>query len=250
MSLSAKGLLVVVLGASAIAATMSLGFWQVRRGAEKQSMQERVDDAMRAAPIAPSRAQWNAPATLVGRHVTVTGRWLPDRTVYLDNRPMQGRQGLFVLMALRVEGPSPLTIVVNRGWIPRDASERTRIAPYRTATGEVTVTGIVLADEPRLLDIGSAPDRALSGLWQNFEFDDFRRLSGEPVVALVVRQDRESAPADDLDRDWPDRGVALQAQIDRHHGYAFQWFALAATLAALLLYHFLRMIRPARVLHR
>ena len=244
MTLSVRGVLVVVLGATTIAASMALGFWQVRRGAEKEALQRRVDEAMQSVPVVPSSLQWAQPSTLVGRHVQFTGRWIPDRVVYLDNRPMAGRAGLYVLMALRITGPSPSTVVVNRGWIPRDASERTRIAAYRTPSDAVTITGIALSDEPRLLEIGSSPARALSGLWQNFAFDDFQRLSGEPVVAVIVRQDRgPSADGDGLDRDWPDRGGTLQAQIDRHHGYAFQWFALAATLLVLLLYQFFRIRR-------
>ncbi len=51
----------------------------------------------------------------------------------------------------------------------------------------------------------------------------------------MVRQDA-GAPSDGLTRDWPEQGGALQAQIDRHHGYAFQWFGLAAALAAFLVY--------------
>jgi surfeit locus 1 family protein len=250
MNSIAKPALIAIVGAGAIAATLSLGFWQVRRGAEKESMQRRVDDASRATPIVPSQQQWMEPASLDGRHVSITGRWLPEKVVYLDNRPMAGRAGRYVLMALRTEGAASHVIVVNRGWIPRDANERTRIAPYRTSTDTVTITGIGLAEEPRLLEIGAMPTRSLAGLWQNFAFDEFQRLSGESVVPLVIRQDHGSTPDDGLDRDWPDRGATLQSQIDRHHGYAFQWFALAATIAALLLFQLFRIVRNSRGIHR
>jgi len=241
---------VVVVGAGAVAAALSLGFWQLRRAAEKEAMQRSAEVAARAMPIAPSPVQWARPADLVGRHVTLTGRWLPDRVVYLDNRPLAGRAGLYVMMAMRTDGPQPHVVVVNRGWIPRDPNERARIAPYRTPGATTTITGIALAEEPRLLELGAMPARSLAGLWQNFAFDEFQRLSGEPVVPFVVRQDRDSTVDDGLDRDWPDRGDALQAQIDRHHGYAFQWFALAATIAALLLYQLFRTLRTPRGIQR
>jgi cytochrome oxidase assembly protein ShyY1 len=45
------------------------------------------------------------------------------------------------------------------------------------------------------------------------------------VQPFVIQQ--ESALDDGLVREWP----AADYGIDRHYGYAFQWFALAATIA-------------------
>ncbi len=127
----------------------------------------------------------------------------------------------------------------------------------RTPDVPVEVTGVALAEEPRLLELSQAGDRSLKGLWQNFDFAAYDKASGIPALPLVLRQDREGstdadamAHGDGLSRDWPDRGGVLQSQIDRHHGYAFQWFALAATLATLLLYPVFRVIRNGRTNRR
>ncbi len=210
----------------------------------------------------PDTAALSRPDTLLHQHLRLRGRWLLDHVVYLDNRPQAGRAGFYVLMALHIEEPTPIDVIVNRGWLPRDANDRTRIAPYRTPSDVVTISGVSLAEEPRLLELAAEPDRRLGGIWQNFDFDDYARVSGHQTLRLVVRQDATAASkpasmaatavgdatevADGLDRQWPDRGGVLQAQIDRHHGYAFQWFALAATLMALLIYSFIRLPKHAR----
>ena len=248
----------MVAGALAIAGTTALGFWQLRRAAGKEVLQREIEESARATPIVPGADAFSHPESLIHKHLRLRGHWLSDRVVYLDNRPQAGRAGFYVLMPLRIEEPVRADVIVNRGWLPRDFDDRTRIAPYRTPGGVVTITGVALAEEPRLLELGAPPDRRLGGIWQNFDFDAYARASGGGPLRIIVRQDRSiasSSPApavdapddaDGLERDWPDRGGTLQTQIDRHHGYAFQWFVLAATLAALLVYQLIGLVKHAR----
>lgn len=250
--------LAALAGALAIAGTSALGFWQLRRAADKEILQREVEASARAAPIVPTAASLSHAERLIHKHLRLRGHWLPDRVIYLDNRPQRGRAGFYVLMPLRIDAPLAADVIVNRGWLPRDFDVRTRIAPYDTPKGEVTITGVALANEPRLLELSAQAERKLGGIWQNFDFDAYARANGSMPLRMVVRQDpprasspsptlADAAPGDDgLDRDWPDRGGELQSQIDRHYGYAFQWFALAASLLALLIFQIVRLTKHAR----
>lgn len=239
-------------GVLGTAAAMALGVWQVHRADAKLVLQARVEAAARAAPVSPGAGELAHPDRLVFRHLEVSGRWLQNDAVFLDNRPLHGRAGFYVLMPLALEatpapGARPATLVVNRGWLPRDPADRARIAPFVTPPGIVRVAGVALADEPRLLELGHG-EKKLGGIWQNFDFDAFAAASRTDPVHVVLRQDPDAGsgaglPADGLVRDWPDRGGTLQDQIDRHHGYAFQWFALAAVIAALTLFQSFRHVR-------
>ena len=252
-----------IAGVLAIGGTSALGFWQLRRAAGKEVLQREIERSSRAPPVTPSADALLHPDRLIYRHLQFRGRWLPDRVVYLDNRPQAGRAGFYVLMPLAIDRPGYADVIVNRGWLPRDFEVRTRIAPYRTPDDAVTITGVALAGEPTLLELAAPSDRRLGGIWQNFDFEAYARASGRKPARIIVRQDPSSSPrsvgdavvpaaseiaaeADGLDRNWPDRGGALQSQIDRHHGYAFQWFALAASLAALLVYQLVRLVKHAR----
>ena len=84
-------LLATVVG---VAATFSLGRWQLSRAAEKQALfaavQQReqlpaLDGATLARPLDEAAA-----AELLHRSVTLRGEWLADHTIFLDNRPMPG----------------------------------------------------------------------------------------------------------------------------------------------------------------
>ena len=221
----------------------------MRRAAGKEALQAQNEAAMLAPPMPPDRASLQNPGSLVLHHLQLRGTWVPDHVVYLDNRPRDGQPGFYVLMAFHIESPVATEIIVNRGWIPRAQNDRARIAPYATPPDIVDITGVALADEPRLMELGGASERSLKTVWQNFDFDAYVRASGDTPIAIVLRQDRGANASsaagsnDGLARDWPDRGGALQGQIDRHHGYAFQWFALATAIAAFLVYRVFRLFR-------
>ena len=232
-------------GALGIWATSALGFWQLRRAADKETLQHAVEAASVAVPVTLDGALARDPSALVQRHLRLRGRWVPDRAIYLDNRPHAGQAGFFVLMPLALD-PTVGEVIVNRGWTPRNRDDRARIGAYLTPDGLVDITGVALAEEPRLLDLAAPADRSLNGVWQNFDLAAYVRLGGRTPLPIVLRQDAGGGVDDGLLRDWPDRGHALQAQIDRHHGYAFQWFALAATLGVLLLVQVFRVIAHAR----
>ncbi len=240
--------LLVALIVAAIAGTTSLGFWQLRRAAGKEVLLAQSERLATAVPVAPDAAAWRAPEALVGQRVRLTGRWLADRVVFLDNRPDQGRSGFYVLMTLRTD--TGADVVVNRGWTPRDGQDRARAVSFRTDPGTVSLTGVVAKDEPRWLELGPEPDRRIGAVWQNFDFDAFARASGLAPVRVVVRADPLSAGGpepDGLERHWPERSGSLEGQIDRHRGYAVQWFALAVTLAVLAAIQAWRAARPRPV---
>lgn len=261
----------------AVILTVALGQWQLRRAAQKEAYQARVDAALAAPPFAPDSYDWPAlEHELPLRRVSARGYWMPQLAVFLDNRQHAAKPGFYVLMPLvltdvanagadgdrysdryrehnlAIDGnrgdakPSMENVlIVNRGWLPRDPADRTRIAPFDTPVGLVKIEGLLLADEPKLLELGTAPPGRLGGIWQNFDFERFsavmeRSVNSRPL-RLILRQTSESP--DGLLRDWQ-RENAMQSQIDRHHGYAFQWFSLAALIVALTLFHGIRNARP------
>jgi cytochrome oxidase assembly protein ShyY1 len=58
---------------------------------------------------------------------------------------------------------------------------------------------------------------------QNAEIADIGRAAGIALQPFVVEQTSDAA--DGLVRDWP----RPSSGADKHRGYAFQWYALAAT---------------------
>jgi surfeit locus 1 family protein len=123
-------------------------------------------------------------------------------------------------MPLRLEG-SDRYVLVNRGWIARTA-DRAQLPLVPTAAGAVTIRGIAMVPRKRTLELS---DHVMEGaIWQNLTIERYRDARPLSIQPFLIRQDSESQ--DGLVRDWeaPDFG------IDKHYGYAFQWFALAVTI--------------------
>ena len=215
----------LTLAAALVAGTtFSLGQWQLRRAAQKEAIQAAID-AKKVLPALDGRAL-AAIKNIVNefyRPVDVQGVWQASQTVYLDNRPMNGRAGFWVLTPLVLQG-SGQVIVVQRGWAPRDFSDRTRLPEVLTPTGLVTVQGLIAPPPSKLYEfkgVESGPIR------QNLDLNAFRRETGLPLLDASLHQ---TGPASEgLLREWapPNLGV------DKHYGYAFQWFGLCTLVLGL-----------------
>lgn len=228
---------VLVAAVLATALTARLGFWQLDRADQKNSLkaarEAQVDkrpltaDELAATPAA-AQGQWH-------RRASVQGRWLVDHTIYLDNRSMSGRVGFFVLTPLLL-GDGRL-LIVQRGWIPRAMDDRRRMAPYQTPDTVVQVTGHIAPSPSRLYELGSA---ASGPIRQNLDLDAYARELRRPVLPLALVQDESGLASDGLSRQWP----APASDVHKHYGYAFQWFGLSGLV--IVLYVWFQVIRPRR----
>jgi surfeit locus 1 family protein len=230
----------VVLVATVLACgvTMRLGFWQLDRAQQKQRIAKDMQERQALPPLEPQALARDAAGLEAQRHrsITLRGRWVAERTVYLDNRQMDGRPGFFVVTPLRL--PDGDAVLVQRGWLPRNFQDRERLQPVVTPGGEVTVTGRIVSPPSSLLALGGA---GTGPIRQNLPLDDFARETGLSLRPLSIQQ-QDSAPGapDSLQRRWPQP----QVDVGKHHGYAFQWFALSALVAGL--YVWFQLIQPFR----
>lgn len=219
----------VVLAAALAAAALTarLGFWQLDRAAQKTALQARLD-LRRAEPPLPAAALAQDAASAAaqeGRSITLTGRWLPAQTVYLDNRQMDAHPGFYVVTPLAL--PDGSAVVVQRGWLPRDPNDRQRVQAPPLPGGEVAVAGRIDHPPSRLFDFGGSDAGTIR---QNLDLDAYSREMKRPLRPLaIVQQDGPSTPPDGLRRDWPAPAVDVQ----RHYGYAVQWFAMAVLILGL-----------------
>lgn len=228
----------LVVSLLAFAGLVRLGLWQMSRAAEKERLQQAID-ARAAWPVlgnAGLAGGAQAEAQLHQR-VLLHGRWQAAATLYLDNRPMNGRAGFIVVTPLRLEGRED-AIAVQRGWVPRDASDRTHLVEVPTPDGLVEVAGRLASPPGALLELGRGDTDNPSRIRQNLRLDAYSLEVGQRLLPLTVLQ--QAPPQEGLLRDWPSPVV----NVHRHYGYAVQWFAMSALVAGL--YVWFQLIRPRR----
>jgi surfeit locus 1 family protein len=188
----------LVLAALGCAAGIALGNWQAGRAEEKRALGANL------------------------QRVTVSGVFVPQHTVLLDNKLRHGRPGYEVVTPLKLAG-SDLHVLVNRGWV--EAPPRRDVLPeVRTPTGSVRIEGVARDHFPKVLQVEKNPTGSVR---QNLDPASFTLETGLPMQPRVVEQ--HSAAADGLLREWP----RPDAGIEKHQSYALQWYSLAALAVVL-----------------
>ncbi len=207
-----------------IAVTASLGRWQLSRAAEKEGLQSSIESQGRL-PALDAQAMLGAtdPLALLHRPVRLRGLWLAERTVFLDNRQMRGQPGFYVLTPLALEGSSTV-VMVQRGWVQRNFVDRTALPKIPTPAGLVDVEGLVVPAPSRLYEFAGEDKGTIR---QNLELGAFAQETGLPLWQQSVQQTGEDGAG--LLREWP----VPRTGVEKHYGYAFQWFGLSALLTGL-----------------
>jgi cytochrome oxidase assembly protein ShyY1 len=239
--LNARGraALAIVVGVGVTVLAVSLGNWQTRRGDAKEALQAGWTAAEAAAPVdVRSGVQAGDVGQSLPQRVALRGRFVPEGTVYVDNRIIDGVVGFYVVTPLALAGGGH--VLVNRGWVARDARDPLRRPSVALPPGEQALQGLAVARVPRLLELQPAPARALPGIWPNLDPADYRAAAGVDVAAFVVQQTSDNG--DGLRRDWP----RPDAGVEKHRGYALQWYGLAALAAGLTLWFGGRAVIGAR----
>lgn len=204
--------------------TASLGLWQLGRAEEKLALQATLEQRTREPVLDAHGLQAKLePESMRYRRVLARGHWLPERTIFLDNRPMNGRVGFYVVTPMRLQDSGQVLLVL-RGWAARDFQVRSRLPQVQTPAGLVTLHGQIAPALPRLYDLGG-PDTGQ--IRQNLDLAQYRAETGLPLALFAVQQ--TGAPSEGLTREWPQ----ISTGVDKHYGYAFQWFGLSALIAAL-----------------
>ena len=244
-------LLPLLAGALVAAVALALGNWQLRRAEEKQSLQAELDAATRR-PAMPLASLAEGVDLVPGQRVRLEGEWMLEAGIFLDNRTHAGRAGYQVLTPLRLPDASGV-VLVNRGWVQAGA-DRSVLPSVPAESVQVTLEGRMQIPENGAFTLARDGELAQGRRWQvldiarlaaQTDFNEGAGAVGSQGLPLCAARAGEREPAeacfaswlvlqtsaadDGLVRDWP----LPSAGIERHHGYAFQWYALAA-LAALL----------------
>ncbi len=214
-----------LLAAIAVVVFISMGFWQLRRLAERQDFNDLLTGRATAAahPLAEVVAA-HPVDDLELRRVQVTGEYVVAEELILLARSYNGLSGHHVLTPLDLGDGT--AIVVDRGWviIDLDTPGRPEFAPPE---GQVTVIGTLRKTETR----GSfGPVDPPTGSLERISRVDIERIDQQVAADLlpIYIQLLEQNPAQ------PDNVPALvplpTPSEGPHRGYAAQWFLFSGVV--------------------
>jgi surfeit locus 1 family protein len=221
-----KWQLITVAALLGVVITASLGRWQLSRASQKEQLQAAMAAQSEKFVVDAAALRSSTQTTsLLHQRASLKGTWVSERTVFLDNRQMNARVGFFVLTPLRLEGGG--VILVQRGWVPRNFTDRTVLPSVETPLGVVQIEGRMAPPPSKLYEPGASSGGPIR---QNIDLVQFAAESGLELLPVTLRQ--TGAASEGMDRQWP----AANLGVDKHYGYAFQWFGLSALIAGLYLW--------------
>ncbi|KUO22591.1 SURF1 family cytochrome oxidase biogenesis protein [Streptomyces dysideae] len=224
--LSRQWVILTLVALLLIPTMIRLGIWQMDRYDLRTARNQLVSDALAAEPVPVERL--TSPGHTVTtderyRSVTATGRFDTEREVVVRRRVNADETvGFHVLTPLVLTDGKVL--LVNRGWIPADASQTAFPEIPAPPRGEVNVTGRLMPDETTeasgIKNLEGLPDRQvmLINSEQEARRLDARVLGG--YIAQTAPEPKGDTPQ--LVGRPGDENAAL------NYAYALQWWLFAA----------------------
>lgn len=226
LSLRMLGAHVLMLVCVAVAGGLGLwqyDAWQQHRAAEAVDL-TRLDPVPLADVMGPDDP---FPGDRVGQPVEVTGTWLPESTVFVSGREVDGVEGFWVVTPLAVEGAGDPALPVVRGWaattdaVPAPPSGTASVVAWLQPTegsGEVDADpGDDVLPQLRTADLVQHVDQDLYGAYG---------VATEPLDGLTPAT-LEQLPS-------PGRFTALRNLL-----YALEWWVFGG-FAAFIWWRFVR----------
>jgi surfeit locus 1 family protein len=199
---------------------LTLGFWQLDRAEEKRQLQSVFEQRVAAGPVMLSELDWQS--DLRYQAVRLSGEYVNENAILLDNRIYQGRFGYEIITPFKLAG-SDTGVLINRGWIAGDRSRRT-LPDIPAVHGEWELIGQIYMPQRELMQLA---DHQQQGWPRVVQVLDVTAIAEELKQTLFPYSVRLSAGSSGLlQANWQ----VVNQQPEKHVGYAVQWFAMAFTL--------------------
>jgi len=211
--------------ASLIIATLvlliSLGFWQLDRADEKRAIEGQIDSANSGDVKLIDSAEFLKDKEYY--HVRLQGSYVGDKQFIYDNQIVDQISGYYVLTPLVLKGDSK-AVLINRGFIPWNG-RRDKLADIDIGE-ELTEVKVQISKPVKRMELEASE---LTGdfpvLIQALDLDEMSAIASLDFASVVGLLSPESENG--FVRQWK----PYTGSIERHIGYAVQWFLMALVLA-------------------
>jgi surfeit locus 1 family protein len=209
-----------ILILATMAFLVSLGFWQLDRADQKRTIEASIQKANTG--VVELIINQNELLNKEYYEVRLQGSYVSDKQFIYDNQIVDQASGYYVLTPFVLTGQSN-AIMINRGFIPwngrRDQLDDIAVdSTYREI--KIQVSRPIKRIELKTSDISNQ----FPVLIQAIDFDVIEEISSTSFVDVIGLLDPSSD--DGFVRKWE----PYTGSIEKHIGYAIQWFLMALVL--------------------
>ena len=198
----------------------SLGFWQLDRADQKRTIEASIQKANTG--VVELIINQNELLNKEYYEVRLQGSYISDKQFIYDNQIVDQASGYYVLTPFVLTGQSN-AIMINRGFIPWNG-RRDQLADIAVDSAsreiKIQVSNPIKRIELKTSDISNQ----FPVLIQAIDFDVIEEISSTSFVDVIGLLDPSSD--DGFVRKWE----PYTGSIEKHIGYAIQWFLMALVL--------------------
>ncbi len=208
---------------------IKLGFWQYSKAEQKQALQAQYDaSSSHQAEAMPE--DLSNPQTLRYKQVEVTGEYVKQYQILLDNQVEGETAGYHVITPLKVDGKEEL-VLVDRGWIAA-SDNHADVPQIDVPIGAQKVLGQIWVPSKKFYTLSPQPieNGEWHVLWQNMDMDAYAKAVPMKVLPVAIRMSPDNQGG--FVRNW----IRPDDRIATHLGYAYQWFGFAFAAFAIYLF--------------
>ena len=219
--MSLRFILPSILITATFAFLVSLGFWQLERADDKRSIEASIKQANTGSVELIKKEEGLQSKEYY--EVRLQGKYLSDKQFIYDNQIVDQVSGYYVLTPYALEGQSK-AILINRGFIPWNG-RRDKLADIvigqETREIKVQISKPIKRMELKPSEVGIQ----FPALIQSIDLQDMAdraKVDFSSVIGLL-----DASDSNGFIRKWE----PYTGSIEKHIGYAIQWFLMALVLA-------------------
>lgn len=204
---------------------ISLGFWQLDRADEKRA----IESAIVVAQSSPAQLVLSVNELLDKEHyqVLLKGHYDNDKQFIYDNQIVNSTAGYYVLTPFILGNKN--AILVNRGFVPWYGN-RGRLVDITISNKITTIQVKLITPKERIKLKQQVIDPTFPILIQSLSIEQLSQLSGYQIVPMLAQLNVKAKSG--FYRKWK----PFYGSVDKHLGYALQWFLMALVLGIIALY--------------
>ncbi len=203
---------------------MCLGFWQLHRAEEKESILSAQANMKQQKP-----QLWHSGQLLpkLFQPLQVMGKF-SSSVLLLDNQHHEHQFGYNVLSPLILEDKS--IVLVDRGWVAGDPT-RISLPKISVPREQISIIGTAYFPSSKSMVLGELIEKRSNKqtIIESLDIPALRQLLHNQLYPFIIRLDKNEANG--FVRDWA--VVSLPPQ--RHYAYALQWFSFALVVLILFI---------------
>jgi surfeit locus 1 family protein len=200
---------------------ISLGFWQLDRADEKRAIEDQIFRANSGDVELIDSAEFLKDKEYY--HVRLQGSYIGDKQFIYDNQIVDQISGYYVLTPFILKGDSK-SVLINRGFIPWNG-RRDKLA--NVDIGEkLTEVKVQISKPVKRMELKvSETTGDFPVLIQVLDLDEMSTIASLDFASVIGLLSPESENG--FVRQWE----PYTGSIERHIGYAIQWFLMSFVLA-------------------